>query len=151
MNLFMQGQVFELAERYTNMTKILFLTLWYCSIYPGAFFMCAFALFINYFVDRFSLMRTWKRAPLLGTRISEFSRRYFFSTAVAAMALVSSYYWSGFPFDNLCDNGESSADPFEGTWLVEPIDGEPVNVTVSRWRICILILSSKTSFVSHEM
>ena len=53
MNLKMQGQVFELAERYTNMTKILFLSLWYCSIYPGALFMCAFILFVNYFVGTF--------------------------------------------------------------------------------------------------
>ena len=53
MNLKMQGQVFELAERYTNMTKILFLSLWYCSIYPGALFMCASILFVNYFVGTF--------------------------------------------------------------------------------------------------
>jgi hypothetical protein len=122
MNLKMQGQEIELAERYTNMTKILFLTLWYSSIFPAAFFMCSFALFVNFFMDRFSLMvcacvvsssfvqtvthslsqRTWKRAPALGTTISKFSRRYFFSTALVAMAVVSSYYWSGFPFDNLC-------------------------------------------------
>lgn len=56
MNLLMQGEEIELAERYTNMTKIFFLTLWYCSIYPGTFFMCSFALLINFFVDRFSLM-----------------------------------------------------------------------------------------------
>ena len=56
MNLKMQGLEFDLAERYTNMTKILFLTLWYCSIFPGTFFMCSFALFVNFFMDRFSLM-----------------------------------------------------------------------------------------------
>jgi hypothetical protein len=65
MNLNMQGQEFELAERYTNATKILFLAVWYCSIYPGALFMCSFALFLNYFTDRFSLMRTWKKPPQL--------------------------------------------------------------------------------------
>lgn len=102
MNLNMQGQVIELAERYTNMTKILFLALWYCSIYPCTLFLCSFALLVNFFTDRFSLMRTWKRAPALGTSISKFSRKYFFSTAIIAMAIVSSYYWSGFPFDNVC-------------------------------------------------
>jgi len=102
MNINMRGQAFELAERYTNMTKILFLALWYSAIFPGALYLCAFALFINYFSDRFSLMRTWKRAPQLGTQISEFSRHYFFSVAIAAMIMMSSYYWSAFPFDNLC-------------------------------------------------
>lgn len=102
MNLNMQGQVVELAERYTNMTKILFLALWYCSIYPCTLFLCSFALLVNFFTDRFSLMRTWKRAPMLGNTISSFSRKYFFSAAIVAMAIASSYYWSGFPFDNLC-------------------------------------------------
>lgn len=84
------------------MTKILFLCVWYCSIYPGAFFMCSFSLFVKYFTDRFSLMRSWKRAPQLGTRVSKFSRRYFFSLACVAMVVISSFYWSGFPFDNIC-------------------------------------------------
>ncbi|KAI2497599.1 Calcium-activated chloride channel [Fragilaria crotonensis] len=70
MNLAMQGAEIELAERYTNMTKILFLTLWYCSIFPGALFFCSFALGVNYFVDGFCLMRTWKRLPHLGTHFA---------------------------------------------------------------------------------
>jgi len=47
------------------------------------------------------IQRTWKRAPMLGNTISRFSRKYFFSTALVAMAIISSYYWSGFPYDNL--------------------------------------------------
>jgi hypothetical protein len=39
---------------------------------------------------------------MLGNTISSFSRKYFFSAAILAMAIASSYYWSGFPFDNLC-------------------------------------------------
>ena len=76
----------------------------YSSVYPAGFFMAAFALSINYFTDRHSLMRTWKRAPPLGPGISEFSRRYFVSTSFLAMAVMSSYFWAGFPFDNLCVN-----------------------------------------------
>eukprot|EP00592_Proboscia_alata_P021321 CAMPEP_0194418704 /NCGR_PEP_ID=MMETSP0176-20130528/17880_1 /TAXON_ID=216777 /ORGANISM="Proboscia alata, Strain PI-D3" /LENGTH=266 /DNA_ID=CAMNT_0039225345 /DNA_START=31 /DNA_END=831 /DNA_ORIENTATION=+ len=50
-------------------------------------------------------MRTWKRAPKIGKEVSEFSRKYFLTTAVIALAVVSSYFWSGFPYDNLCDDG----------------------------------------------
>mmetsp|Transcript_35507 Transcript_35507/g.71981 ORF Transcript_35507/g.71981 Transcript_35507/m.71981 type:complete len:174 (-) Transcript_35507:2540-3061(-) len=56
MNLKFSGALYELAERYTNMTKLLFLALWYCSIYPMSLFLCAAATFINFFSDRFSLM-----------------------------------------------------------------------------------------------
>jgi len=121
MNLAMQGTSVELAERFTNMTKILFLALWYCSIFPAALFLCSFALFINYFIDRFSLMRSWKRMPQLGTEISKLSRYYFFPTALTAMAILSSYYWSGFPFDNLCQkDGEFVKESFVGEWVIDP-------------------------------
>lgn len=104
MNLLMQGTKFELAERYTAAAKLLFLTFWYCSIFPGAFFWCAFALQVIYYLDKFSLMRTWKRVPKLGSTISQFNRRYFLPLSIVAMAVFSSYYWSGFPFDNLCES-----------------------------------------------
>ena len=175
MNVKMQGQIFELAERYTSMTKMyvateldervgsiprnafefayvrlvrvsLFLALWYCAVFPGALFLCSFALFINYFVDRFSLMRTWKRPPQLGAKISEFSRSYFFSLAIVAMAIMSSYYWAGFPFDNLCPAEDETANStYTGEWLVTPLDKEvstqsiPISIPVGTpvYRKCL--------------
>eukprot|EP00536_Pseudo-nitzschia_multiseries_P002604 jgi/Psemu1/294887/fgenesh1_pm.35_\ len=106
MNILFQGTPYELAERYTDMTKILLLGLFYCSIFPTSFFMCAISLALKYYVDRFNLLRTWKRAPQLGTSISKMSRLYFFSSAVCLMAVFCSYFWTGFPFDNLCENSE---------------------------------------------
>lgn len=143
MNLKFSGQPFELAERYTDMTKvrhrngvkvyawvnrnthfvrqILFLCVWYCSIFPGSFFLCSFALLIKYFVDKFSLMRTWKRPPQLGTRVSAFSRRYFFSLACVAMSIISSFYWSGFPYDNICELDDPTS-AYEGSYTVVALD-----------------------------
>lgn len=107
------------------MTKILFLTLWYCAIYPTTFFMCSFTLFVNYFTDRFSLMRTWKRASQLGSKISKFSRNIFFPIAIICMAVVSSLFWSGYPFDNLCEDGHSKGS-YIGDYVVR---GENVMVS----------------------
>jgi len=120
MNILFQGTEYELAERYTDMTKILLLCLFYSSIFPASFFMCALSLFLKYYVDRYNLIRTWKRAPLLGTSISKISRSYFFSLAVCFMAIASSYFWTGFPFDNLCENSESPIDPsYVGTFTLQ--------------------------------
>jgi len=131
MNLSFQGSEVQLAERYTNMTKILFLALWYCSIYPAALFLCSVALLINYYTDRFSLMRTWKRIPHLGPGISLFSRHYFFPLAATAMAVLSSYFWASFPFDNLCEMGnETVGEALSGEWFVDP-KGDDDNVTVT--------------------
>lgn len=130
-NILMQGSPVDLAERYTNCTKILFLALWYCAIYPGALFMCSFALLVNYFADRFSLMRSWKRPPHLGTEISEVSRKYFFSLTIVAMAVVSSYYWSAFPYDNLCKNVSTVESDLAGTYEIYASGSGPISVNVS--------------------
>jgi hypothetical protein len=130
MNLNFQGTEYELAERYTDMTKILFLCLWYCSIFPGSFFLCAFSLGIKYHVDKFCLMRSWKKAPQLGTKISRFSRRYFFTIAIAVMAIISSYYWSGFPYDNICENSSINAT-YLGSYTIFPASNSKFGVNVT--------------------
>ena len=53
MNMNMRGTEVFLAERYGNMHKFFFLMLWFSVVYPQAFFMGSFALYITYFVDRF--------------------------------------------------------------------------------------------------
>eukprot|EP00571_Detonula_confervacea_P000752 CAMPEP_0172323196 /NCGR_PEP_ID=MMETSP1058-20130122/48111_1 /TAXON_ID=83371 /ORGANISM="Detonula confervacea, Strain CCMP 353" /LENGTH=1558 /DNA_ID=CAMNT_0013039143 /DNA_START=34 /DNA_END=4710 /DNA_ORIENTATION=- len=123
MNLLMGGTEYTIAERYTNMTKTLFLTFYYCAIYPSVFFLCALTLFVNFYVDKFSLMRTWKPAPMLGPYIAKFSRIYFMTTAIAALAVVSSYLYSGFPFDNLC-GGNVSHSAYYGNWKITDGEGQ---------------------------
>ena len=116
------GTPYDLAERYTDMTKILFLCLFYSSIFPMAFFLCAFSLLFKYLVDRFNLVRSWKRAPALGTLISSISRRYVITMAVGIMAIVCSYYWTGFPFDNLClDEDSIVSASYVGNFSVSPL------------------------------
>jgi len=102
MNQWFKGYDVELAERYTNITKIMFLAFWYSSIFPACLFFAAVALTVNYYTDRFSLMRSWQRAPSVGKEIATFSRQYFLSTACVILGCMSSFYWAAFPFDNLC-------------------------------------------------
>jgi hypothetical protein len=127
-NQCMSGSVVELAERYTvsmmlsypkisqidsrifsqsfldeqNMTKILFLALWYCCIYPAALFLCSFALFVIFYADRFSLMRSWAPAPKISNVISRINRIYFMPATIGIMAIITSYTLAQFGFDNLC-------------------------------------------------
>ena len=129
MNLLFRGSPYELAERYTDMTKILFLCLFYCAIFPMSFFLCAISLTLKYFVDRFNMVRTWERAPALGPVISSVNRKYFMSLAVGVMAIACSYYWTGFPYDNLCLTGSSS---YVGTFTLSNYTGhEDTEVAVT--------------------
>lgn len=111
------------------MTKILFMTLFYAPFYPNGFFFSAITLCVVYWMDKFCLFVStirnsfylgrlarphsecppfvnpqliWGRSPELGTEIAEYSRNYFFSLALAAYALMLSYGYAGWPFDNAC-------------------------------------------------
>lgn len=57
---------------------------------------------MKYYLDRFSLMRTWQRAPHFGTRVARASHAFFFPLVVVAMVVMGTVYWSGFPYDNIC-------------------------------------------------
>jgi hypothetical protein len=84
------------------MTKVLFLALWYCSIFPAALFLCSFALLVMFYADRFSLMRSWAPAPKISNVISRINRIYFIPATIGIMAIITSYTWAQFGFDNLC-------------------------------------------------
>jgi len=110
MNLFFQGTFYFLAERYTDATKVFFLVLFYAALVPAGYFMCAMILLAYYLNDKFCITRVWKPAPLVGTELTKFSRRYFFSLAFYALCLMTAYWWAGFPFDQVCPCPAGSTD-----------------------------------------
>lgn len=125
MNLNMRGSEIFLAERYTNMTKLVFLAIWHCPLYPGVLFMCAIALFVNFFTDRFSLMRSWKPSPKLGRSMSSFTRDITFPIILMVMAFVAVRSWENFTYDSLCSKGTLFTPDQNTTWLfsLKGIDG----------------------------
>ena len=77
MNLQFGGDYFALGERYTDVTKILFLTSFYAILYPLGFFFAS-GIFVMYFcVDKFCLLRSWKQGPTIGVNVSELSMFFF--------------------------------------------------------------------------
>jgi len=144
MNMCFRGTDYDLAERYTAVTKILFLTFSYSTLFPAGFFFCSAALLVNFYIDKFSIMRTWKAAPALGKEIAVFSRKYFFTMTVFSFSLFASFMWSGFPYDDLCIDTENAPsggyigeltvtpDPSKGLIYdknVQPISSTSVNIT----------------------
>ena len=68
-------------------------------------------------------MRTWKRSAQIGARISTFQQRYFFGISNIVMAMFSAFYWSAFPYDNLCDTGNTIGDvhpAYSGGFSISP-------------------------------
>jgi hypothetical protein len=143
MNLSFQGTFYNLGERYTDFTKVLFVCFAYSAFYPAALFIGAVILAIQYVVDKFCLMRIWSLTPAVGSQVAILSRRYFFTGCLISFAVVSSFAFASFPYDNLCDPLPGTAvsvmqGPYEnvknlfGEPLVTDESGKPVPVVVSQ-------------------
>ena len=48
---------------------------------------------------------------MLGSKLAIYSRRYFFTGAVVAFVISSSFAWSQFPYDNVCDPVNGTVTP----------------------------------------
>eukprot|EP00588_Corethron_pennatum_P001534 CAMPEP_0194283838 /NCGR_PEP_ID=MMETSP0169-20130528/26235_1 /TAXON_ID=218684 /ORGANISM="Corethron pennatum, Strain L29A3" /LENGTH=777 /DNA_ID=CAMNT_0039029523 /DNA_START=214 /DNA_END=2544 /DNA_ORIENTATION=+ len=100
------GSNFSLAERYTSLTKVLFMCFFYATILPVSYFFCSFTLLVVYFSDKYALLRIWREVPASGPNVAKFSRDYFFTTALVLHATMAAYWWSGFPYDNVYEKDE---------------------------------------------
>ena len=62
---FWSGTPFTLAERYTDIAKIMFISLFYSFLDPTALFLAALACLNSFFIDRYLLLRKSAPPPLL--------------------------------------------------------------------------------------
>jgi len=106
---FFHGTTYFLAERYTDMTKTLFVSLFYLAVYPQGLFITAGAFLICYWVDKYCLFRVWRAQSGLDASLTEVSRGHMV-LALLLSSLVSLHFYSGWPFDSLCPTGESLTD-----------------------------------------
>lgn len=126
MNLSFQGTFYNLGERYTDFTKVLFVVFFYSALFPPGFFFGFLILTFQYWVDKFSLVRIWGWTPVIGDELAVFSRRFFFIGAGLAFCVMSSYAFAQFPYDNVCDPPNPQTG-FRGVYTnVSNGDGEPL-------------------------
>ena len=136
MNLNFLGTRYNLGERYTDLTKVLFVCFYYSALYPAVFFFGTAILIVQYYADKFCLMRIWANSAALGSEVAKFSRKYFFTIAVVAYAVISAYAFAGFPYDNLCRKKQPQFGA-AGTYYVEnkpyPVTEDEVFVYCGKW------------------
>jgi hypothetical protein len=70
MNGWMSGTEWSLAERYTDVTKTMFLAFWYAAVFPLSYAFCFVATLLNYSVDKICLLRFWARHPRTGLQVA---------------------------------------------------------------------------------
>jgi len=126
MNLLFSSHTYSIGERYTDVTKLLFLTCFYATLYPIAWFFSAAILFVYYWVDKFCILRMWKQGPKINGMISIYSV-YFFLLCVITYSVMGTYNMAMFPFDNTCETDEVVPDFYEGTYVM----GTKNTITIS--------------------
>ena len=106
MNSYFLGTLWFPAERYADMTKSLFLALFYSSLFPAGLFLTCFGYSFAYTVDKYSLLRSWRTPAEIDDDITKISRGHI-TFAVYCHAVMSMVFYAEFPFDNVCKDSEA--------------------------------------------
>ena len=88
-----QGADWNLAERYTDMLKTVFVGLFFLVPLPSGLFISAFAMLTTYLVDKYSLFRLWQRNPSIDHSLGMISR-YFLVVIVFTHLAISRVYFA---------------------------------------------------------
>jgi len=88
-----QGAEWNLAERYTDMLKTVFVGLFFLVPLPSGVFISAFAMLTTYLVDKYSLFRLWQRNPSIDHSLGTISR-YFLILIVFSHLAISRVYFA---------------------------------------------------------
>lgn len=86
---------------------------------PSLFFVSTFILILNYSADKFSLLRSWAYSPQVGSDVSRVFIRIILVVSLGGSCLLSSYFWAGYSYDNLCAVGPASSAFFGNYTLIE--------------------------------
>lgn len=92
-NAFYQGAKWNLAERYTDVLKTVFVGLFFLVPLPSGVFISAVAMLVTYIVDKYALLRLWRRIPNVGHFLGTISR-YFCVVIVFTHSIVSRIYFA---------------------------------------------------------
>jgi hypothetical protein len=125
MNSFFTNTAWFLAERYTDMTKSLFVGLFYSTLYPGGLVWTTCSFVMCYWIDKYCLFRLWKQPPAIDASLTAASR---LQIAVICIfhSIIAGLFFAGYPFDNLGATTTASTGPIVTTIA---LDGTPSDTT----------------------
>lgn len=93
------GAQWYLGERYTSHTKTFFVAIFYAALFPAGMFVAALCFAYGYWVDKYLLLRVWKKPPQYDAQLAAQARGHTV-LAVLAHVLVTANWYYGWPFDS---------------------------------------------------
>ena len=104
MNSMFQGTPWFLAERYTDMTKTLFVSMFFGSLLPSGYAISCAAFLCCYWVDKYCLFRLWKQPPAIDASLTAASRLQI-AVILVVHCVIACQVFAGFPFDHVSGCG----------------------------------------------
>jgi hypothetical protein len=98
-NLKYSGSEWSLAEKYTAIAKVLFVSLYYAILVPFSLLLASCAFLLMFFVDRYLLLRKWRVAPMSDESMALRLRQQAI-LAVAAHMYVTLRFIYSWPMDS---------------------------------------------------
>lgn len=121
-----QGSAWSLAEKYTGIAKITFVSVYYALLTPFSLVFATFAFFFIFLVERFLLLRRYKSIPPIDEKIAILLRQEVL-LAVAAHMYVTTRYIYSWPMDDtyiLSDGTITKVDKYP-TFAIWALGTEP--------------------------
>lgn len=152
MNLKFSGSNWSLAEKYTNIAKVLFISLYYCLLIPYSLFLCIPAFALIFLVDRYLLLRKWKQVPMMDGKVAVRLRQQAI-LAVAAHMYVSMRFIYSWPMDEIYIREDGQIEkvnkfPIFGVWglNLQPWQSDGQKRIFYSYKICLFLIAA-TAFI----
>lgn len=121
---FWRGSSWSLADKYTAIAKIVFVSLYYALLTPFALTFAAIAFALTFFVDRFLLLRRYQAMPWLNEKIAVQMRQEILLAIAAHMYITTRYIYS-WPMDQAYLYSETDSTTQQSVSVVEKVDKFP--------------------------
>ncbi|KAF1795905.1 hypothetical protein GQ600_11995 [Phytophthora cactorum] len=108
LNSYYSGAYWKLAERYTQITKSVGIALFFKSLLPTGLIITSLSLLVNYWVDKYCLLRKWKTPPRYDGLLARASRYHLLLVALVSLIMMGRWY-NGWPFDHATQRAVTSA------------------------------------------
>jgi hypothetical protein len=93
------------------MLNTLAVALFYSSMLPVGLLIAAFSFFVNFFVDRYLLLRVWQRMPPVDAELANNSR-WVILAMVWSHLFIAGFYYAAWPFPTWCELQQRDWDAF---------------------------------------
>uniref|UniRef100_A0A7S2V6J7 CSC1/OSCA1-like cytosolic domain-containing protein n=1 Tax=Fibrocapsa japonica TaxID=94617 RepID=A0A7S2V6J7_9STRA len=94
-----QGTPWNLGERYTGMSKTLFVAMFYAALFPPGLWVAALCFAYTYWADKYLLLRVWQKPPQYDAQLAIQARGHIMFSLLVHL-LITAHWYYGWPFDN---------------------------------------------------